>query len=269
MYGISALAAGLFWDSEEIVLVMDASLDEVWGYYDESGRYDRAGNLVNMTLGGCVSVLGKWQELERAWKAVLDREGLDAFHMTDFEAWQPPFDFKLPDGSRDHERHKSLLNRLLGLMVDHVEGFHAFSAVSAVPPGANAHKHMLEDCVIGAISYAVQETWRTYGRPINLVFAKQTHFGRGGIEKYLWLYNFGDARDRIKGLTQSEPRDVRPLQAADILAYEMCRVQREEAPQRYPARFLIEGAKARSRPATIKWGPLSSGERTFSPAVGG
>jgi hypothetical protein len=30
-----------------------------------------------------------------------------------FEAWKPPYDFKLPNGERDNDRHKKLLNTLL------------------------------------------------------------------------------------------------------------------------------------------------------------
>src|SRR6266566_1768654 len=78
--GVEALAAGLFWRRNENVLM-------IWGYYDESGEYDAAGNLVNMTVGGCFAPLDKWRDFEPQWNEALAREGLNAFHMTDFEAW--------------------------------------------------------------------------------------------------------------------------------------------------------------------------------------
>jgi len=43
--------------------------------------------------------------------------------MADFEAWAPPFDFKTADGGRDHQKHKSLLNFLLDLVIEHVDGY--------------------------------------------------------------------------------------------------------------------------------------------------
>jgi hypothetical protein len=39
-------------------------------------------------------------------------DGVDCFHMVDFEAWTKAVDFKLVDGGRDYERHNRLLNGL-------------------------------------------------------------------------------------------------------------------------------------------------------------
>lgn len=116
------MAGGLCWDGGDRVIAM------IWSYYDESGEYDNSGRLLNMSIGGCVSSLVSWQAFNGAWNKALGAEGLTHFHMTDFEAWVPPFDFKLANGSRDKERHNRLLNVLLGLMLDHVEGFYAFTA---------------------------------------------------------------------------------------------------------------------------------------------
>jgi hypothetical protein len=32
----------------------------IWAYYDESGEYDKSGNLLNMTIGGCMSTADRW-----------------------------------------------------------------------------------------------------------------------------------------------------------------------------------------------------------------
>jgi hypothetical protein len=63
-------------------------------------------------------------------------------------------------------------------------------------------------------------------------------------------------RGRIKTADFAEPIDVPQLQAADVLAYEMAKVQRDR-PQRYPFLRLLEGSKARGIPMTPKWGPFT------------
>ena len=82
----------------------------IWGYYDESGEY-ADGKLVNMTIGSCMAPFENWIAFEREWREALAKEGISAFHMTDFEAWVPPFDFKFTDGGRDKEKHNRILMR--------------------------------------------------------------------------------------------------------------------------------------------------------------
>lgn len=249
--GIAALTAGLFWRADAKILAM-------WGYYDESGEYDGSGNLLNMTIGGCFASLDRWQAFDAAWLAALTDHGLTYFHMTDFEAWKPPFDFTLADGGQDQTKHNRLLNTLLDIMLEHIDGFYGFGAVSMFDPVVPAltHKNLMEDCVGGAIKNAVLDVADFYQQPLNLVFGKQKHFPEGRIRKYIEFYDYGAAEVRIKSFTTADPKDIRPLQAADIFAYEMARAQRAGRPERYPYQRLIDGAKAKSLRMTITWGPV-------------
>jgi|HubBroStandDraft_4_1064222.scaffolds.fasta_scaffold100423_2 hypothetical protein len=251
--GFGELAAGLFWPDDAKVLVM-------WGYYDESGEYDQTGNLLNMTVGGCFAPLDAWKTFDAQWSAALAAEGLSYFHMTDFEAWKPPFDFALPDGNRDRARHNRLLNTLLDIMLAHVDGFWGFGAVSMFDPAKPelTHELLMEDCVGGAIKNAVLEVADFYGEPLNLVFGKQKHFGEGKIRRYIEFYDFGDAKGRIKDFTMSDPKSKSPLQAADIFAYEMARAQRSGRPERYPFQRIVDGCKATNRKLIMGWGPIRS-----------
>jgi hypothetical protein len=255
--GFADLVAGLFWPSDAKVLIM-------WGYHEESGEYDATGRLLNMTLGGCWSPADKWLAFDMAWAKVLRDEGLAWFHMTDFEAWEPPFDFTLPDGSRDKERHNRILNSLLGIMLDHIEGFYAFGATlmfdpdAPVPPPKKAHFAQMEDCVCGAIKHAVLEAFDFYETPVHLVYAKQRHFPVAWIQRYVDFYDYGDATGRVKSFTMADVRDIRPLQGADIWAYEAARAQRPDRPLRYPYLQIIEGCKRRGLRNMISWGPVRS-----------
>jgi hypothetical protein len=252
--GISALAAGLFWPRDAKVLVM-------WGYYDESGEYDRSGNLLNMTIGGCYAALDRWQAFDAAWAAALADHGLDYFHMTDFEAWKPPFDFKLGDGTtRDQAKHNRLLNALLDIMLAYVDGFYGFGAVAMFDPEKPelTHELLMEDCVGGAIKNAVLEVADFYGESLNVVFGKQKHFGEGKIRRYVDFYDFGQAAGRIETFAMADPKSKRPLQAADIFAYEMARAQRTGRPERYPFQRIVDSCKANNRKLIMGWGPIRS-----------
>jgi hypothetical protein len=180
---LKELGRALSWQSGEGIAM-------VWVYYDESGEYDQRGVLLNMSMGGCVSRIERWEAFRDAWMEVLNKYGLTQFHMTDFEAWVPPFDFKLPNGTRDKEGHNALLNKLLSIMLNHIEGFCAFTAgnqISMEPQ--RAHQLALEDCTASAVGHAVNDLWHQYREPINLVFGKQKHFGRKGMIEYVELYN--------------------------------------------------------------------------------
>lgn len=232
----------------------------IWGYYDESGEYNAAGSLLNMTVGGCVSTLDKFRLLDAQWRKALADEGLPpCFHMADFEAWVPPFDFALPDGSRDHAKHKRLLNGLLDTMLAHVECFYGFAALTRPVDRSRAHKEYLEDCLLGVVSHATRETWDHYRQPINLVFAKQQHYPELKIENAIRFYDMdAEANRRIKGYAFYPAADVCALQAADILAYEMGRFQRDGRNTRYPFQRMMDAAKAQQIQLTIKWGPIRS-----------
>ncbi len=232
----------------------------MWGYYDESGEYDGKGNLLNMTIGGCFSSLERWQSFDAQWQQALADHGLTYFHMTDFEAWKPPFDFKLEGGQRDQAKHNRLLNALLDILLEHVDGFYGFGAVSMFDPEKPelSHEILMEDCIGGAIKNAVLEVADFYGEPLNLVFGKQKHFGEGKIRRYIEFYDYGAAEGRIKTFSTADPKAVRPLQGADIFAYEMARAQRAGRPERYPFQRIVDGCKANNRKLIMGWGPIRS-----------
>jgi hypothetical protein len=262
---LESLAAGLFWPPDARVLVM-------WGYYDESGEHGPTGELLNMTIGGCFSSLERWREFDAAWKAALAAESLSYFHMTDFEAWEGPFNFTLPDGSRDKEKHNRLLNALLDIMLEHIDGFFGFGAVSMFEPNAPrkdlTHRRLMTDCMHGAIKNAVLDVADDYQQPLNLVFGKNSHFPERDMNGLVDFYDYGAAKGRIETCTTGDPKKISPLQAADIFAYEMARAQRKGRPERYPFQKLLDGAKVRNLRFLMYWGPIRSREIKLSGVSG-
>jgi hypothetical protein len=261
--GFAELAAGLFWPDDATVLVM-------WGYYDESAEYDNVGRPINMTIGGCFASLDSWRVFDGKWQRALADEGLAYFHMTDFEAWRPPFDFTAGAGGRDQARHHRLLNSLLDIMLEHIDGFYGFGAMSMYDPSQPSltHELLMEDCVGGAIKNASLDIADFYQQPLNLVFGKQQHFGEGKIRQYVDFYDFGEAKGRIATISMGEPKLIRPLQAADVFAYEMAKAQRAGRPERYPFQRLVDGAKAKGLRMSINWGPIRSRKLELSSPSG-
>lgn len=206
----------------------------IWAYHDESGEYDTSGKLLNLTMGCCVSPIEKWRVLEAGWKAVLKEHHLSDFHMTDFEAWRPPFDFKLDNGERDKAKHNLLLNSLIDLMIENIDGIHGYASTSILRDGDNAHREYYEDCIIGSVANAVHQTWEAYHKPVNMVFDRQNHFPEIGVRDYVAFYDFGEAKERIRSCTIGKSDEIPALQAADILAFEMSKYQRQDRPERYP-----------------------------------
>lgn len=230
----------------------------VWAYYDESGEY-RDGNLLNMSIGCCAAPAESWVLFEQRWMSMLSHYGLTWFHMTDFEAWKDKFDFRLPNGERDFARHKALLNDVLNAIIEVADGFYCFASTSASRGRKTAHRELMEDCVIGAVSHAVHDIWERYREPVKLVFGKQNHFPGPGIDYYVNQYDWGSGKGRIGGITTCyKAIDLAPLQAADVLAYEIARASRPNRPQRYPFQRLVAGAKDKGIPFTLKFGPIRS-----------
>ena len=74
--------------------------------------------------------------------------------------------------------------------------------------------------------------------------------------EYIEFYDYGVAEGRIETLTTADPKTTRPLQAADIFAYEMARAHRAGRPKRYPFQRIIDGCKSNNRKLIMGWDRL-------------
>lgn len=208
----------------------------LWFYLDESGEHDRAtGALTRLTVAGGMATCEAWRAFDRAWDAMLDEFGLAEFHMVDFEAWAGPFNFLLADGeTRDQDKHNRLLNAALDIIIEHVDhivGYVAEPEAGKPPAIKNAYEANLAKAVKEA---AIGD------EPVTMVFAKHRDIKAAKIGAYFDLWDDGDGRLVFGGV--GEPKRLLPLQAADILAYELSRWGRREGPaqERYPMRRLKE-----------------------------
>lgn len=195
-----------------------------WLYMDESAEHGPGGKVRRFTLGGAIATAANWKNLCAEWTGHLNRfshHGIEWFHMTDFEARKKPYD-KIQD-----EERKALLNGLLEIALRHVPIF--FGTVDE--PSHEPLWLRYAGAVIKTqknISIAAE----TYG-PVTLVLAKINGVKSGLLRDKIveWsdpkVFKFGGF---------GEPRQIAPLQVADIAAYEFSRAMRENKPEkeRYP-----------------------------------
>jgi hypothetical protein len=227
------LCAGLSWGERSLIVML-------WGYFDESGYHDPGTNhLKKLSFGGCLASVDEWKGFGPEWISALDEEGIrGAFHMADFEKWIKPFDFKLDDGSRDYAKHNRLLNRLLEIIGRHVPRVFGFTHNVSTKKLSKALKDTYESCVIDTIMYMANASAYDLNDRISIIFARHKEFALPRIEQYFGFMNYGDARLGTVGT--DAPINLSQLQAADVVAYEISRMERDGIPRRYPILRLKE-----------------------------
>jgi Protein of unknown function (DUF3800) len=208
----------------------------IWAYFDESGEHDgETGQLRNLTIAGGVASCNSWAKLSLEWNNALVAEGLESFHMKDFEAYQPPFDWYLDADrqERDHYRHRKFLNHLLDIIIAHIPSAVAFNRhpVKSSRILRDTYAECFEDCLGQIVKWVSPE----HNSPIHLVFAHHDEHKAARKEAVAEFINFGE---RISSCSVARPLQFLPLQAADLIAYELSRSQRENCPERYPLKRL-------------------------------
>jgi hypothetical protein len=204
----------------------------IWGFWDESGEHDKtSGHLVRLTIGGAFASSEAWESFSMGWAALLQWAGIAAFHMTDFEAHQPPYD------EWSECKGRRFLNTALETMAAHIDEFHGFT--NRVTAAGDSLRETYEAGMMDTILHAARGG--AYGgEPIALVFAKHPEFRPTSVRsRYEQIKQY---YDKVCILEFSDPAFSCPLQAADIIAYEVRSLQREDGSptNRYPLRRLKE-----------------------------
>jgi hypothetical protein len=225
-------------------------------YFDESGTHDDAETTV---VAGFVSNMTQWEAFSQKWQQALDASHIDYMHMADFESRQGQFKGWSEDDKRD------LLSRLLPIINEHT-----FYSI-----GCTVQKSLFDSIVsdrskkiLGdAYGVAALLCWRHLG----------VDFGRKEVDGWIDCTMEAGAKEwgklhelfneqsqswremhRIRGLASRNKRLFLPLQAADILAYELYKQSARQFGQetrrmRYPLEVL-SGKKGKWMNVTEKQG---------------
>jgi hypothetical protein len=200
----------------------------LWVFLDESGEHAlqaEGGGLKKLTVGGCIASFEAWESLSVDWSDAIAKMGIPMFHMADFEARRKPF-----EDWTDIQR-KARLNTFLGIIGASIRDCWGFTNLAR--PGDTT------ESIYQRWAHDVLFELGIYDEQFAIVFAFHPEYGR-----HNWLLNFlvkqglGTA---IRSCTIAHPLDTCPLQAADLVAYEIrCRERLDFRPKRYPFRKLEE-----------------------------
>lgn len=201
--------------SKDIVIVLET-------YLDDSGTHVQSPIIV---VGGIAATRHNWETFDVHWKALLDCWNIEFFHMADFKSRQGPYS----DWS-DSERYERL-NALLSLISKHT-----IVAVWAAVP-REVYEKVIPDKLKARINpyhiAAIACFTRLNGilrnemgdRNVQAAYVYE-ELGKGSgpiLEAYLGIKAVPRLLEEMHmlSLAYQPKKRFRPLQAADILAYEV------------------------------------------------
>ncbi len=183
----------------------------LWGYFDESGKHDKkTGKLTSLVLGGCVAPVESWQRFTQEWQDVLNEYGVSFFHGVEFESR------KTPRGNAyrgwDDDRRRAYLDRLTDVMVGRLGSL--IGAKQAATEPEATYIAGVTSAIKNAAQFAKEE--RDY---IKLVFAHNPLVTSERIGRYVDQIRI--ALPQLQSGFGGDPKTCLPLQAADLVAYEI------------------------------------------------
>jgi hypothetical protein len=191
-------------------------------YFDDSGT---SANEPVAVVAGYLSTVQMWQTFSERWSRLLSKNGLKQMRRADLENFAGEFRGWLPDRRTEFiKKAHAIIKRCtyipIGVAVIKADFEEAF------PPGHTARTFGLYSwCIHGCL--AALGKWcraHNHDQPINFVFEAGTH-GRDQVDQpFALLYNNPDKRPPDACPIESwafAGKNVLPLQAADVVAYEL------------------------------------------------
>jgi hypothetical protein len=188
--GFAELAAALGWAPEEMVAVIRA-------YFDESGEHGADDALTRLTIGGLIAPAEAWGAFEGEWQSALDRNSLREFHARNVS------DFVM-------EEFAEIITSRIGLCLGFTQ--------TAVGGAGKTYEIGFVDCLLKVAQFSARASSSAGSAGgVSVVFARHPEFQKVIAEGYFNLMNWGDAR--LDTIALSTPKNVLPLQAADLVAH--------------------------------------------------
>ena len=191
------------------------------GYFDESqdAKY--------LVLAGYIAPARSWVRFEREWRKVLAEFGIDYFHMKDYAHSRRSFE------GWPESRRVALMNLLAFVIQSRVEwpisivlSLDDYYAV--VPPGFQQQVYdpyflCLWSCIL--MAFRCYRGEQLSGRALHFIFDDKSGFNTRAqkiIQSCRNLPSFTTEQKQFLGpLTFADDKQLNPLQAADLFAYEV------------------------------------------------
>jgi hypothetical protein len=182
-----------------------------------------------ITVAGCLASIDKWNCFHSEWQELLNEEGLQFFHMTDFEAYQGSYK------GWNRERHNNCFGKLSDVIVRRTDFAFGRGVANEDFEWAKEQNEHLQSwsaftfcaiqCLHGIAHWASN---RNYRGDIAYVFEsgdgykgellKLSQDVEGSIERkmrFRW-----EGLHILQKLEKNSPYPLAPLQAADVWAFE-------------------------------------------------
>jgi hypothetical protein len=189
-------------------------------YCDDSGT-DKESRVAS--VAGYIGKVGKWEDFQKEWKKALKEFGIKEMRRTDLETWHNEFETWGPP------LRNKFLQRIQPIIRDNIsfpigcavikEDFERLVPADVKAKFGGVYGWCVHDCLV---AMRVWYDGKGYRNPVRWVFEAGT-IGHGQVDAmFEHLYKNPITRDKyhIKGWS-FEGKSVVPLQAADVLAYEM------------------------------------------------
>ncbi len=235
----SYLADALIWSFPPAIEPEHRFILTLTGYFDASGTHRQS---ETVAVAGFFAAAAAWVEFSARWQLALSDFGLDHFHMTDFAFGAPPYDeWSEPQRRARLARLLTIIREHAGFSVGIVVDRSAFDRI--ISPRA---RKVCGDAFGLATIAAFMEVGRMLrGTDIDAwasyVFDRGS-LGAGTVLK-VFQANMEDpvAKEQLRALDLrfADKNLFLPLQAADILAYELYKdmprhLRRESKVPRFP-----------------------------------
>jgi hypothetical protein len=214
-----------------------------------------------LSVGGFVSSAAGWTGFEGEWRERLAQEGLSYFHMGEFADSVGHFE----PLKKQQQRRRELLKDLLGIIVSHAYRKFGVTVEVETADAEFAEQNKLEYApnalaLAGDVACGQAVLWaREEGSTLQFVF-EDGDLGRGRFAEQVKILTGAIPTFRPKK-DSPEIKAFAPLQAADILVYQMSLVGRQGTPRvtfnypfdelnRMPGAILQPRRRHRPRPST-------------------
>jgi len=182
----------------------------------------------NLVMAGFVSEAERWKEYDLKWRARLAADNLSYFHMRSFAQSDGPF----KDWRDKEDKRRTLLRDLLDLIAEHA--YHKFACVvtsqsyASLSEAAKHHFAPTAIAVAAKFCAGLVYTWRDQNRYQDqnprFVF-EQGDEDKGSLITIMEsLTGYAPSFEYKKDNPEKQIIAFTPLQAADILAYEVKKI---------------------------------------------
>jgi len=193
-------------------------------YMDETGH---AADDAQMFCGmaGLLAPAYKWKVFEDNWNAVLKEFGIPYFHMKEFAHSEGVFEGWKGNETKRRDLFNKLLNKIAAIRAVPVGSITSLDAYRNLTPEDQVVHHdpylrSLMDCS-GLPGFVLQN--QPSKVKFAVVFSQQAEFSHRAKRVYQMISQYFSFGQRMMYPDFKDMRDLVPLQAADIIAYELHR----------------------------------------------